>query len=41
MVQSRLTNLSFLYIEKKLTDGLKNEDIIDKFTKKSRRLDLI
>ena len=41
MVQSRFTNLSSLYIERELTNGLKNECIIDKFAKKSRKLDLI
>lgn len=41
MVQSRFTNLSSLYIERKLTNGLKNENTIDKFAKKSRKLDLI
>lgn len=41
MVQSRFSNLSSLYIERELTNGLKNEDIINKFAEKSRRLDLI
>jgi len=41
MVQSRFTNLSSLCIERELTNGLKNENIIDKFAKKSRKLDLL
>jgi len=41
MVQSRFTNLSSLYTERELTNGLKNENIIDKFAKKSRKLDLL
>lgn len=41
MVQTRFTNLSSLYIEREMTNELKNENIIDMFAKKTRRLDLI
>lgn len=40
MEQSRFTNLSNIYIERDLSNNINNESIIDRFAKKSRRIDL-
>jgi hypothetical protein len=40
MTQNRFTNLSILNIDRKLSNTIKNEDILNQFAEKDRKMQL-